>query len=119
MPTPAQPRSQYRFQVNGIALTPLGIVLFLVAQAPITRLAFAVANRIVLIQAYGCTRFETESLTFVATPRGWPWTVSNGDTIAVGFGHFLIASAIWLPASLITLAIILTLTGRRTSTPPS
>jgi len=50
-----------------------------------------------LIYLYGLDRVSNEHLHFVATPKGHPWIVSNGDRISKGFFlHYLIGVGIWM-----------------------
>jgi hypothetical protein len=92
--------------------TALGLFTFLAIGFSTLRVAIWCGNRIVLIHHYGWSRFRAESLTFVATPKGHPWKVSNGDLMEVGFVHFLISGMIWMPLAIATLQVATRLIGR-------
>ncbi len=93
--------------------TGVGVVTFFVIAIGALFLAEVAANRIYLIHHYGWQRFVAESLTFTKTPKGSAWVVSNGDKLAVGFGHFLIGGAIWLILFGLVFGLALKIVGKK------
>ena len=92
--------------------TAIGILVFLAVGISMLTLSIWAANRLYLIYHYGWRRFSAEALIFIQTPKGQPWIVSNGDKLDVGFGHYLVSCAIWLPLFFLVFYLAMRLLGR-------
>jgi hypothetical protein len=100
----------------GYNWTALGLLVFFAAAFGTVLVASQISNHLFLAHHYGWNRWWTDSLTFVETPKGKSWLVSNGDRLPVGFGHFCVSFGMWVPLFWLTLwGVIRVIGGNRIS----
>jgi len=83
-----------------------GTIVFIVWAVTTALVSFHIAHFPYLCRLYGFSHVRAEHLHFIATPKGAPWIVSNGDQIKEGFSHYLISAGIWFALFVATFPFI-------------
>ena len=78
------------------------LLTFVLAVTTLFLSIFVIGAKLFLVYIYGWSRVRAEGLTLVSMPKGRPWVVSNGDSLADHQLHFVISLACWFAIFLAT-----------------